>query len=63
MARINRRPELKRAAGEEYGRALIATNNALRDPVSAKSDSTLGAVILLGMYEVRLAPLIAGSAF
>ncbi|CAK39141.1 uncharacterized protein An05g01040 [Aspergillus niger] len=51
MARINRRPELKRAAGEEYGRALIATNNALRDPVSAKSDSTLGAVILLGMYE------------
>ncbi|KAI2849988.1 transcriptional regulator family: Fungal Specific TF [Aspergillus niger] len=51
MARINRRPELKRVAGEEYGRALIATNNALRDPVSAKSDSTLGAVILLGMYE------------
>lgn len=54
MARINRLPELKRAAGEQYGKALIATNNALRDPASAKSDSTLGAVILLGMYEVRL---------
>ncbi|PYH67976.1 Zn(II)2Cys6 transcription factor [Aspergillus vadensis CBS 113365] len=56
MARINRLPELKRAAGEQYGKALIATNNALRDPVSAKSDSTLGAVILLGMYELNTFP-------
>ncbi|GKZ36594.1 hypothetical protein AbraIFM66950_007747 [Aspergillus brasiliensis] len=53
MARINRLPELKRAAGEQYGRALVATNNALQDPVSATSDSTLGAVILLGMYELN----------
>ncbi|PWY71242.1 hypothetical protein BO83DRAFT_362616 [Aspergillus eucalypticola CBS 122712] len=56
MARINRLPELKRVAGEQYGKALIATNNALRDPVSAKSDSTLGAVILLGMYELNTFP-------
>ncbi|RAH53814.1 hypothetical protein BO85DRAFT_429058 [Aspergillus piperis CBS 112811] len=56
MARINRLPELKRAAGEQYGKALIATNNALRDPISAKSDSTLGAVILLGMYELNTFP-------
>ncbi|KAI9928696.1 hypothetical protein MW887_001913 [Aspergillus wentii] len=52
LASIPRRPELKRLAAEQYGIALRATNNALRHPDSALSDSTLGAVFLLGGYEM-----------
>jgi len=36
----------------EYTRALSATNAALRDPKTQMTDSTLGAVLLLGTYEV-----------
>jgi len=35
----------------EYTRALSATNAALRDPKTQMTDSTLGAVLLLGTYE------------
>ncbi|KXJ90603.1 hypothetical protein Micbo1qcDRAFT_148510 [Microdochium bolleyi] len=35
----------------EYTRALAATNDALRDPKTQTSDSTLAAVLLLGTYE------------
>lgn len=52
MARMQKLPKLRRAAGEEYSLALRTTNEALRDEVLAKSDSTLGAVILLSTYEV-----------
>ncbi|RAL03473.1 Zn(II)2Cys6 transcription factor [Aspergillus ibericus CBS 121593] len=52
LASLSRLPESRRAAGKEYTIALRATNDALRDPVSAKSDSTLGAVLLLSTYEM-----------
>jgi hypothetical protein len=39
-------------ARECYGRALRATNKALSDPVRAKSDLTLLAVLMLGHFEV-----------
>ena len=38
----------------EYSRALAYTNTALRDPRVQKEDSTLAAVLLLGMFEVRI---------
>ncbi|KAJ5610939.1 hypothetical protein N7510_007658 [Penicillium lagena] len=52
MARMHKLPKLRRAAVAEYGLALRATNEALRDEVLAKSDSTLGAVVLLSTYEM-----------
>ncbi|PYH91599.1 hypothetical protein BO71DRAFT_359062 [Aspergillus ellipticus CBS 707.79] len=52
LASLSKVPELRRSAAEEYGIALRATNEALRDPVSVKSDSTLGAVVLLSFYEL-----------
>ncbi|GMF67851.1 unnamed protein product [Aspergillus oryzae] len=48
MSRIYHVPELRRSAGEEYSKALRATNANLQDAVSATSDSTLGAVIISG---------------
>jgi hypothetical protein len=44
---------LKRSAAESYGMALCATNDALRDPSLATTDSTLVAVMMLSTYEVR----------
>ncbi|KAB8268457.1 hypothetical protein BDV30DRAFT_245732 [Aspergillus minisclerotigenes] len=52
MSRIYHVPELRRSAGEEYRKALRATNANLQDAVSATSDSTLGAVVTLSLYEV-----------
>lgn len=46
-------PDLMQSAYSEYSTALLATNRALQDPAMYKSDSTLAAVMLLGMYEVR----------
>ncbi|KAK6860996.1 hypothetical protein PG995_004632 [Apiospora arundinis] len=36
---------------EEYTQALMRTNAALRDPDQQKTDSTLAAVLLLGLFE------------
>lgn len=36
----------------QYGRALAATKQALSDPVESVADTTLIAVILLGLFEV-----------
>ena len=36
-----------------FGRALLKTSNAIRDPVDSIKDETLMAVLLLGLYEVR----------
>ncbi|RAQ56542.1 hypothetical protein COH20_005660 [Aspergillus flavus] len=52
MSRIYHVPELRRSAGEEYSKALRATNANLQDAVSATSDSTLGAVVTLSLYEI-----------
>ncbi|PYI00045.1 C6 zinc finger domain protein [Aspergillus ellipticus CBS 707.79] len=45
-------PHLKSLARQEYSIGLCATNCALRNPKTATSDSTLGAVLLLGLYEL-----------
>ncbi|RAL03714.1 uncharacterized protein BO80DRAFT_400779 [Aspergillus ibericus CBS 121593] len=42
----------KYRAREAYSIALCATNSALRDPTTATSDATLGAVLLLSLYEL-----------
>ncbi|GFN19186.1 Zn(II)2Cys6 transcription factor [Aspergillus tubingensis] len=52
MSRVYHRPELARSAAEEYSKALRATNTSLQDAVLATSDSTLGAVVTLSMYEI-----------
>ena len=52
MSTIYHLPGLRRVAGEEYIKALRATNANLQDAVSATSDSTLGAVVTLSLYEV-----------
>ncbi|GKZ28573.1 hypothetical protein AbraIFM66950_009464 [Aspergillus brasiliensis] len=54
MSRVYQLPELARSAAEEYSKALRATNVSLQDAVSATSDSTLGAVVTLSMYEGAL---------
>ena len=35
-----------------FGKALLLANQAIQDPVQVKTDETLMAVLLLGMYEV-----------
>jgi hypothetical protein len=40
-----------------YGRALSATNAALKDPLLQIQDETLASVWLLSLYEVRTIPL------
>jgi hypothetical protein len=42
----------KKALGH-YTQALAATHIALKDPEASKSDSTLAAVLLLGLFEVK----------
>lgn len=52
MSQIHSLPALRRAAGEEYSVALRAINRSLQDADTATSDSTLGTVVLLALYEV-----------
>lgn len=47
----------------EYSHALAGTNNALRDPEAQKTDSTLAAVILLGLFENLTAKQLGMSAW
>lgn len=54
MSNRHMAPGLMQSAYSEYSTALLATNRALQDPARYKSDSTLAAVMLLGMYEVRI---------
>jgi hypothetical protein len=44
-------PHVLSRSREQYGRALAALNIALKSPVEAVADTTLMAVILLGMFE------------
>jgi hypothetical protein len=46
------RMALRQEARVVYGQALQKINSALRDPVAAKSDETLLAILLFSMYEV-----------
>ncbi|KAJ5950096.1 hypothetical protein N7454_001680 [Penicillium verhagenii] len=52
MSRIHNLPDLRRLASEEYSTALMSLNKALQSPTTAKSDSTLGTVAMLSMYEI-----------
>jgi Fungal specific transcription factor domain len=44
-------PALMRQATHEYAKALYLTNEALRDPVAVKKDSTLLGVMILSIFE------------
>lgn len=59
---MTRMPHVKQRARKEHIIALRATNSALRDPTTATSDSTLGAVLLLGLYEV-IRPITSCNPF
>jgi hypothetical protein len=49
--RFNAKPPLLHAR-RTYVKALSLTNAALRNPIEAKTDTTLMSVMLLGLYEV-----------
>ncbi|KAJ5365711.1 hypothetical protein N7517_008597 [Penicillium concentricum] len=52
LSRVRRLPSLRDVAHREYGSALRLLNAALVDIEEAKTNQTLGAVILLAIYEV-----------
>jgi hypothetical protein len=52
LSRVRNIASLRRTARQEYGSALQLVNMALADPNEAKTNQTLGAVILLSVYEV-----------
>lgn len=52
LSRVRGLPSLKDVAHREYGSALRLLNAALSDMEEAKTNQTLGAVILLAIYEV-----------
>ena len=52
LSRVRRVASLSQAAHQEYGYALKLVNQALADADEAKTDQTLGAVVLLALYEV-----------
>ncbi|KAE8452509.1 hypothetical protein EG329_000412 [Mollisiaceae sp. DMI_Dod_QoI] len=51
FAHAEHAPSLMRNARYQYMRALNATNAALRDPVQVKKDTTLLAIMILGIFE------------
>lgn len=56
IANISRSSEVMLAARAKHTEVLRITNAALRDPERAKADSTLMAVLLLGMFEIITCP-------
>lgn len=46
-------PSLEREAMAYYGKALVATHEALTQPQAATSDSILGTVMLLALFEMQ----------
>lgn len=55
LAALGNKPNAKSLlwkAEEQYSRAIRHVNQALRDPVDQKTDQTLAAVLLLGLFEV-----------
>ena len=53
LSRVRGLPSLRDVAHREYGSALRLLNAALTEMEEAKSNQTLGAVMLLAKYEVR----------
>lgn len=52
FSNIRLSPQTMRKAQQEYTTALSLTNLALQDPVMCKTDDTLAAVVMLGIFEV-----------
>ncbi|KAJ5261408.1 hypothetical protein N7478_012003 [Penicillium angulare] len=59
VSRIHGHQEARRASNEQYSIALRQTNKDLQDPVTAKADSTLAAVVLLSLKDFHTSPKIA----
>lgn len=53
LANLKNDPGMMAAARQNYVTALHLTNAALQDAVSVRTDQTLTAVILLGVFEVH----------
>ena len=53
LANTRHAPQVMFAARQIYARALRLINAALRDPIESKTDQTLSAVLLLGLFEVN----------
>jgi hypothetical protein len=51
LSHETRRPELMALARQKYSQGLIETNQALRDPLACREDTTVAAVLLLGHFE------------
>lgn len=51
VAHTERAPSLMRNAQYQYVQALKSTNAAIRDPVEVKKDTTLLAIMILGIFE------------
>ncbi|OQE36005.1 hypothetical protein PENCOP_c012G01959 [Penicillium coprophilum] len=54
MANITRTSKAKSDRAKAYGFALMAIRSAIQDPYQCKSDNTLLAIWLLGLYELLL---------
>lgn len=52
LARVRNAPSLREAARREYGSTLKLVNAALADPVESMTNQTLGAVVLMSLFEV-----------
>lgn len=52
LSNIRHSPKTMRKAQQEYATALSKTNQALQDPFMRKTDDTLAAVVMLGIFEV-----------
>jgi hypothetical protein len=52
LSNVCHSPRVEDQSKRQYHQALAATNHALSDPVQAVADTTLMAVILLGLFEV-----------
>jgi hypothetical protein len=56
LSRVQNVKSLRQTARQEYGSALKMVNEALANADEAKTNQTLGAVVLLSLYEVGAAP-------
>ncbi|KAJ5304021.1 uncharacterized protein N7443_003681 [Penicillium atrosanguineum] len=52
LSRVRNIASLRQAARQEYGSALKLVNQALADAEEAKTNQTLGAIVLLALYEI-----------
>lgn len=66
LAALANRPNAKSLllrAEEQYSRAIRHVNTALRDPIQQKTDETLAAVLLLGLFETIMSRKVSMTAW